>query len=74
MSKQWTCPVVMGARGPNDFILCGFKCAIEHSGADHERINHLTIHNPSPAEWTEAHSRIQAWKERAKDHAKKATA
>lgn len=52
--KTWTCPT------------CGYKCTLEHSGADNERINHLTGHNPSPAEWSAAYSKIQDGKERAK--------
>ena len=30
-------------------------------------VTHTSVHNPSPAAWTEAHSRIQAGKESAKD-------
>jgi hypothetical protein len=29
--------------------------------------DHSATHNPSPAQWTEAHNRIQKWKQQAKE-------
>jgi hypothetical protein len=77
--KDWTCKATISVSGTKTSgkyqeTPCGFRCSTETSGADNARINHLTDHNPTPAQWTEAYNRIQSGKERAKEREKKATA
>lgn len=50
---------------------CGAKIETQ-TVDDHQRINHLTQHNPTPAQWTEAYNRIQDGREKAKKTAAKA--
>ena len=78
MSKQWSCTVIVGVRGPEDFIHCGHKCNPDSNGPTGERISprmdHLATHNPTPAEWVSAYQTIQEWNERGKKHARETTA
>ena len=58
---KWTCPIC-GESTPNPTVVDGKQT--------HPRIEHLTTHNPSPAQWTNAYNMIQAGKERAAKAAK----
>ena len=46
------------------------QCEFEVEGSQQEELagmsDHLTVHNPSPAKWTEAYNQIRAGRERRK--------
>ncbi len=50
---------------------CGFTVNSELVTELRRMSDHLTTHNPTPAQWTEAYNKIQAGKEKAKAAAKK---
>jgi hypothetical protein len=52
--------------------LCNFRVDLpDKAGELSAMADHHATHNPTPAQWTEAHHRIQEGKERARESSKR---